>query len=451
MNLFGHPCQMMTINTGNKMSKLQHVFLHDIKEGTRFRKEYTNLEELKNAIKEKGVLQPITLDTNMNLQAGGRRLKAARELGLETIPALIRESSDELDLREVELMENVQREDLTWQEKAMLTKKIDDLYREKNGTEWSGRKTAKLLNKAIGGVSMDINLAKALEEVPALGKCKTADDARKLINKAQTKVEVEKAVGEQKKRMKSIPLVQYADNHYRIGDALEEMEKLTAEYKAAGQASNIKLLEVDPPYAIDLHSVKRGNEADEDYNEQGEEQYYEWLVRLAKTTYDLAAPHSFLIFWYGQSWHCGVLDALQKAGWLVDDIPCIWNKGTGQTNQPRYYMARSYETFFLARKGKPCLSQQGLPNVFTYQPMSPSDKWHPTQRPIPLIEALLTTVVGPGAVCCSPFLGSGSTIIAAYKHNIHCFGWDLSKNYKNQFLLQVEKRLKAGEFDVEEG
>jgi ParB-like chromosome segregation protein Spo0J len=51
-----------------------------------------------------------------------------------------------IDAREIELIENIFRKDFTWQEETNLVAEIDRLYREKN-IEWSGRKTAQIINK----------------------------------------------------------------------------------------------------------------------------------------------------------------------------------------------------------------------------------------------------------------------------------------------------------------
>lgn len=73
------------------------------------------LEELKNSIAEKGVIQPITVrktDFGYQLIAGERRLRATKALGLETIPAFIVEVTSDNELLELSLIENIQREDL---------------------------------------------------------------------------------------------------------------------------------------------------------------------------------------------------------------------------------------------------------------------------------------------------------------------------------------------------
>jgi len=74
-----------------------------------------NMEELKNSIAEKGVIQPVTVrekDGRYELIAGERRLRAVKELGYEKIPAFIIEISTDDEMLELALIENIQREDL---------------------------------------------------------------------------------------------------------------------------------------------------------------------------------------------------------------------------------------------------------------------------------------------------------------------------------------------------
>src|SRR5574341_31804 len=82
----------------------------------RTRLDPTELEELANSIREHGVIQPLVVAQSAypgqyTLIAGERRLEAARLAGLPTIPALIREATDQ-QLLELALVENLQRADL---------------------------------------------------------------------------------------------------------------------------------------------------------------------------------------------------------------------------------------------------------------------------------------------------------------------------------------------------
>jgi ParB family chromosome partitioning protein len=73
------------------------------------------LEELADSIKEIGIIQPVTVrlleNGNYQLITGERRFRAAKKLGLKKIPAYVRHAED-LNMLEMALVENIQREDL---------------------------------------------------------------------------------------------------------------------------------------------------------------------------------------------------------------------------------------------------------------------------------------------------------------------------------------------------
>jgi ParB family chromosome partitioning protein len=74
------------------------------------------LDELKESIRQKGVIQAVTVrragDGGYELISGERRIRAATEIGLETIPAYIIQVSSPQEMLELALVENLQREHL---------------------------------------------------------------------------------------------------------------------------------------------------------------------------------------------------------------------------------------------------------------------------------------------------------------------------------------------------
>lgn len=86
------------------------------------------LDELAESIRNYGVFQPIIVKKSIkgyDLVAGERRLRASKLAGLSTIPAIVREFSD-AQMREIALLENLQRENLTSIELAWAYKGIID-------------------------------------------------------------------------------------------------------------------------------------------------------------------------------------------------------------------------------------------------------------------------------------------------------------------------------------
>ncbi|WP_079505963.1 ParB/RepB/Spo0J family partition protein [Mesobacillus jeotgali] len=72
------------------------------------------IEELKLSIQEHGILQPIILRKTIKgfeIVVGERRYRAAKEAGLETVPAVVRELNEQ-QMMELAVLENLQREDL---------------------------------------------------------------------------------------------------------------------------------------------------------------------------------------------------------------------------------------------------------------------------------------------------------------------------------------------------
>lgn len=418
--------------------KVKFLKIADIKEGTRFRKDLGDISSLVESIKDKGIIQPITVSSDMLLLSGMRRLTAAREVGLLTIPALVRQLREgEIDYREIELLENVARLDFSWSERAALVAEIDRLYKEKH-VDWSGRKTAGLLNRGTSSVGRDLQLAEAITRLPELAEVKTADDALKVVKK----MEEHEIVKELRRRQSTNlnkgmqAMLALADKSYMIGDTFKGL----ADMKSDGK---VDIIECDPPYGIDLTEVRRG--ADEatnrvqTYNEIDARGYGSFLDNLAAELYRVAAPNSWLVFWFGPTWHTQVYSALRAGGWLVDDIPCIWAKNTGQTNAPEIYLARTYEPFVLCRKGQPILHKRGRSNIFSFAGETGSGRYHPTQRPLALMEEVLSTIGVDLQSVLVPFLGSGVTLRAAYKVGMSAKGWDMSGEYKDKFMLAVEK------------
>lgn len=447
--------------------------------GERFRTDNDLNDEFLDSIRTKGFLQPITVTPDRVLISGGRRLAAALLLQLPSIPAIIRETTGELDLRECELIENLQREDFSWSDRIRLVNRIHELGVEKHGEKWSQQKSADLLERSVGLVNRQLQLSKALKQFPELLKCKTEDEAVKLYRKLGEAVLVKHLVkqsaarndagdGAQEVRLDSgelspgaegsdripleaplgVRLARNASAHYRVGDALAGMDEVLS----LNSTPNFGLIEVDPPYGIDLKDAKKGESAGLSvYNEVERSAYPQFLHEVCSRLDKLTPGNTRVIFWFGTEWYDTVYRALTQNNFQVDPIPGIWIKPAGQTASPDTYLARCYETFFIAWKGKPPIRQRGRSNVFDFNSVPASKKYHPTQRPLELMQELLVTFAWPGQIVLVPFLGSGTTLRAAYTTGMHAFGWDLEGSYKEQFIAQIEKDFEEGLFDEIEG
>ena len=439
-------------------TKLRKVPIDTILIGDRFRKDVELDENFLNSVEVKGILQPITLNGKLHLVAGGRRLAAAIKLKHKTIPALVRDTEDELDLRECELLENSMRKDLHWVDQVKLTNRIHNLLQEKYGGDlakgWGQPRTAEVINRSVGGINRHVQMAKYLEMFPQLSECPTEDEAVKTVRKLIEKVQVKQMVTEHHERLAQtsdeeikkiedprIRNAMSAKTHYTVGDALAGMKQMTED----GLKPPIALVEVDPPYGIDLKDKKKGmvDTKLNKYEEIDSETYPLFLFNTAYCIYNCIPKDCRIIWWFGIEWYQEVYDVLTNVGFSVDKIPCIWTKPAGQSNSPELYLARCYEPFFVATKGDGIpIRQRGRSNIFQFPTVPAARKYHPTQRPVELMREILRTFSYPGSIILSPFLGSGATLRAIYAEGMMGWGWDLNGDNYEPFLAAVEKDIQ---------
>ena len=114
------------INPSGDVAYVETISIQENRFQPRQSYDAAKLEELKASIKEKGVLQPILVRKHENgyeVIAGERRLRAARALGLEQVPVIVKNVTDREALV-LALVENIQREELNAIEEAQGFKRL---------------------------------------------------------------------------------------------------------------------------------------------------------------------------------------------------------------------------------------------------------------------------------------------------------------------------------------
>jgi site-specific DNA-methyltransferase (adenine-specific) len=343
-------------------------------------------------------------------------------------------------------MENLERKELDWLEAAKLKKQIHllqiEIHGEKKSTSpdapgHSLRDTAAMLNKSVGSISMDMNLATAVEMFPELAKAKNKNEATKMLQKFQENM----IRGELAKRIEnksaSTPIERVHTNlinSFIVGDFFEGIKQVPN--------NSIDFIELDPPYGINLVNTKQ-NPAENirNYNEIEASEYGGFIANVLHECRRIMSANSWLALWHAKEWVPTLLGICHSL-----DLECSWNtsgiwyKGqVGQTNTPNLYLASCYEQFLYIRKGNPSIVRQGRSNVFQYKMIPGTRKIHPTERPIELIQDIMQTFCWEGARCCVPFLGSGNSILAASNLGMSAFGWDLAQDYKNGYIVRVSE------------
>lgn len=431
----------------------------EIEFGERFRKEYGNITELVMSIKKEGLIQPLAVYHQPDkpqpylLLAGGRRYSACKQAEITAVPVLIFDKHlDDLGIREIELAENIYRKDLEWHEKVKLEAEIHRLQIAKHGKGappgkanaekigWTGKDTAEMLGIDQGKLSKDLVLNDMIEKLPFLkDSCKSADEARKVISKLAQGVMKEELAKKVIEKQENTPInVQRTElvSRFIVGDFLSLVKSIPDK--------SVDIIEMDPPYAIDLNNAKKSEDNMNlqmgSYNEIKPGIYLHFLDMCFAECYRIMTADSWLIVWFGpEPWFDGIFQLLRKHNFEGLRMPGIWVKEgqTGQSKRPELHMANNYEMFFYVRKGNARIQKQGRSNVFTYNPVKAMNKEHPTEKPIEMYMDLLEVFALPGQRLAVPFLGSGNTLLAAENLGIQGFGYEMSPDRKDGFTLKV--------------
>lgn len=421
---------------------LAQLEISAIKIGKRYRTNPDDgVEELAESVQDLGLINPVIVKrSSMKLLAGERRVRAHLHLKLDKISAILVETDNELEDLRIERDENVVRKEFLWKDQALLEYDLFERQRAADETgKWTTRKQSEL-RKELGEpashteISKRVQLGEALRTLPDLADCVTEDEAWKKLKKLEEEGALRSARSKLSPELKNAP--QWAEDHYIVGNALTALEVIAPE--------SVDFVEVDPPYAVDLVTRKnsRNQEKAEAYTEWSVEAYERDMQVVAAHCYRVMKKNTFGIFWYGTRHHCITYQVLIGAGFAVNPVNAIWYKGqSGQADQPDVAFSSCYEPFFLVRKGKPKFNVPGRSNVFHFAPLAPSTKRHPTQKPLALMEDILNTICRPGNRIMVPFLGSGVTLIAAYKLQMTGFGWDLGEKNRESFLNDVRKEF----------
>ncbi len=378
----------------------------------RVRQDIGKIEKLAESIKKYGQIHPILITRDYELIAGGRRLAACLMLKCN-VSATFQDEVTPFLMRSLELEENLQRKDFTEYEKleslnALHALKVEEYGRWGDSNDkgaWSSKDTAKLLGVSEAIVSRDLT---TYSDIHTLGL--------KDMKKAKTKTELRKKVDTAKKIINAVvnmPKPTEGESPYNLlqGDSLFHMASLGTD--------SVNILMTDPPYGIDIDKVASsargiGNTvaghtfADDWANAEG------LYKTLAVESFRFCTKDAHAFVFCAPEFVNRLQQLFRDAGWNVYPRPIIWIKqASGQSNQPTKWPASCYEMVIYARKDQAFLVKEAFLDYLQVSPTLPSTKVHSTQKPVELLETLLSYVCHKGQVMYDPFGGSFSSVVAA--------------------------------------
>lgn len=216
------------------------------------------LDELATSIRELGVISPITLrkneDDTYQIIAGERRYRAAKKVGLKTIPAYIKTAADE-QVMEMALIENIQREDLNAIEIALTYQHLMDEYSltQERMSQRVGKKRATIANYLrllrlpaeiqMGITEHKIDMGHARALLGTDNPANQLDIYKRILNEGLSVRKVEEIVRDESDKQQTKPenqvrkLPEYAQLQQRLSDLFETKVQFNCNDKGKGKIS----------------------------------------------------------------------------------------------------------------------------------------------------------------------------------------------------------------------
>jgi adenine-specific DNA-methyltransferase len=424
--------------------RFKRIPLSEITVDERFRQDLGDIAELAKNLAKRGTFHPLVVASNGRLLAGGRRFAAAQSLGWTEIDCHVIDEVDSITEREIELEENVYRQDLTWQEKARLTAKIHTLYTEKFGPAqsgrpagsvdgaapatpetkgWSVRDTASFTSEDKMTVHRNLELAAVLEVLPSLENEKSLDNALRKKRRLE-----EDIVRELYLRKRNAEAKQLESNVIQ-GDATSLILSL--------DTASVDCIITDPPYGDDNLPFGQPHRTEKEFDDSPEAALA-LLRSIGPELRRVLKPDGHLYAFFGPKLYQQSIDLWKASGFEVRQVVCIWHKiggDTGTVNWDKDY-APTWEPFLFAHNGERRLAHK-RENVFDYKPDSGDQRFHPNQKPVPLICELIAQSTDPGDLILDPFGGSGSVAVAATKTHRRFLTFELNE----RFVSVIKQRV----------
>jgi site-specific DNA-methyltransferase (adenine-specific) len=370
------------------------------------------LGELATSIQAHGLMNPIVLcpvdvarfpgaKQPFQLVAGYRRYLAHVKLKRMQIPATMREDiTDRLEQEEMELDENLMRENLPWQDEVAAKKRIYEIRKVKYGE--GTREVAEHVGDSKGEFWEDMRLAKAMDTIPGLSDSKNKSQAQNKLRLLARRFELTQKAEALTKNLPKIDPQQEILHKVKLGDCLQIVRDWAD--------GCLRCVITDPPYGINLHigDTKKGSPHPTIYDDDTYD-IMDHTALMFKEAYRLLGDNTHAYFFFDIKQYAKVFHMLSDTGFIVEPIPLLWVKpGPGQVNHPDSRWGSGYEACFFCRKGHRALLRQGQSNVLTHDPVPANRKTHPVEKPVALLRQLIETSTAPGETIADFYAGSGS-------------------------------------------
>lgn len=397
------------------------------------------IRQIADSIQTFGFKVPVLVDANSRLICGHGRVAACKLLGIDQVPAIRADDLDDSKIRAFMIADNRLTENAEW-DNTLLAENFKflsdlnlDFELEVTGFEYGEIENLLSLDEDGSSEEPPVPDADSLPSITRLGD-----------------------------------LWQLGEHRILCDNSLDHGSYKTL-FTGSEKAS---IIFTDPPYNLSARDIGKVCEANHgDFAMGAGEMTAAEFQAFLKTVFDLLSSFSTngSIHYICMDWrHAFELIAAGKAVYSEWKNLCVWAKNAG--GMGTFYRSQ-HELVFVFKNGIGKhqnhfeLGQHGRyrTNVWNYPSVmhlrdSDGDKGgnealnlHPTIKPVAMIEDALRDCSRRGEIVLDPFLGSGSTLIAAEKTGRICHGIELSPRYVDVVITRWQEWTGKKAVHVETG
>lgn len=414
----------------------------------RQRREIGDVSDLAASIAQYGLINPITLERGTNrLIAGERRFEACKSIPLDEVPVRYFDELSELEQFEIELEENLKRQDLTWQETTLAIASLHMSYTAQNAG-WTIDATANRLNLSSSFIRKRLTLQHHMDDEDIRGQKefstafnlamrkeerKKASENKLITRDVDAFFEPARAPTDSKTKTSpdtSLPEAPEIPGTIRNANFLEWADTYTGE--------PFNLIHCDFPYGVSTGD-KEGQSAAKYMGtyDDGPEVYRTLLRRFAAGGPWLAES-AHLIFWLAFDYYHETVDVLEAAGWSVNPRPLIWHKSdnVGIIPDPNRGPRWTYETAIFATRGDRKIVRAVANSIAART----TREYHTSEKPREVLHHFFRMTVDEYSRVLDPTCGSGNAIREAVEIGAdYALGLELNPMFASRAMENLAK------------
>jgi len=375
------------------------------------------VEQIARSIQAFGFINPILVAPDGEIIAGEGRLRAAKTLGLREVPVIVLKHLSEVQRRALAIADNQIPLGAGWDDE-LLREQLATLQNESFNLDLLGFDDEELASRLAAEQAAAPTDEDAVPQVPASPVSRPTDLW---------------LLGAPKKRRQ----------HQLMCDDATSTEAVA---RLLAKVQPPALMVTDPPFGVGLDPEWREQVGLNPRTVQGgkiaNDDRVDWSAALA------LFPGDVLYLWHAGLYAATTALSLQTCGFQIR-AQIIWGKRHFAISRGAYHWQHE-PCWYAVRRGRPAHWRGGrkqstlweLPNLNPFGgDASGEDEvtGHGAQKPVELMRRPILNHTRAGEACYDPFLGSGSTLIAAESVGRVCYGMDIDPRYVDVAVLRWQR------------